>query len=594
MDVVTDGSMPDRAAPAHGASQTERPAWPGLTLEAVLYAALFVGAAFIRFFDLGRWPLMPEEARQALAAWRFLQGQPVGTTVPPLLFDGALAGFFAFGASDAVARLLPALLGTAVVLTPLALRRQLGHWGALAATFLLAFSPTMVYYSRTLAGLAPALAGVGALLWALDLAGRRQVVWAKVTGGAGLALCLTSSPWGYTFILAALLFAAAARLTQRRGRPWLGWATTVEALRPVLGDGRAWAALVAVALPMSTAFFLNAGGLQGAADLLGTWLGRLVPGSGGRAWAYPLGILAYYEVAALVLGAVGAGIALRKQALFGRFLVAWAAVAIVLASLSGARDGEAAAMAVMPLALLGGVAVGTWVARLKKAQWAWVGVGLAVFVSLLAFWWLNLTTYSVDYADMLQRDRLLVGTLVAAGPLLLAGAIALFYSWVGRAETRWAAGLLGLALAAALTLRSSVALNFAYARDPREPLVVAPSAVDLRDMVAFLESWSSRTALDQHALTIGVQRDLEPLVPWYLRDFRVGLVSAPGNEQGYDAYVLPAGDGTPPPAGYKSTRFVLQTSSDTPLGSARDGLAWWLVGTQGGPVQRKVVELWVK
>jgi len=587
--------MPERAELAHGAGRAEQPTWPGLTLEAVLYAALLMGAAFIRLFDLGRWPLLPSEARQALAAWHFLQGQPAGASVAPLLFDGALGGMFAFGASDAVVRLLPALLGTAVVLTPLALRRQLGHWGALAATFLLAFSPTLVYYSRTLAGLAPTLAGLAALLWALQLAGRRQVTRAKIVGGVGLAVSLISGPLTYTFLLAAGLFAGLAWLAKRRGQPWLGWAATEEALQPVLGDGRAWAAWAATVLPVSTAFFLNVGGLQGAVDQLGAWLARLAPGSAGRAWAYPLGILAYYEIGALLLGAVGAVIAWRRQALLGRFLVVWAVVAVALATLSGARDGEAVALAVLPLALLSGFAVSRLVARLERPQWAWVGVGLLALGSLLAFWWLNLTAYSVDYADGLQRDRLLVGVLAAVGSLFLVGAIAIFRSWVGHAETVWATSILGLALVGALTLRSSVALNFDHARDPREPLVVAPSAVNLRDMVGFLENWSARTALDQHALTIGVQRDLGPLVPWYLRDFAgLRLIGATDDASQFDALVLAAGDQAAPPAGYAGTRFVLQTASDAPLGSPRDALAWWLVGTQGGAVRQEALELWVK
>jgi len=586
--------MPDRTELAHGASQTDPPTWPKLTLEAVLYAALLAGAAFIRFFDLGRWPLLAGEAQQALAAWRFVQGQPTGAAGAPLLFDGAVAGFFAFGASDAVARLVPAFLGTALVLIPLVLRRQLGHWGALAATFFLAFSPTLVYYSRTLTGLAPTLAGVAALLWALDLAGRRQVTRAQQVGGAGLALSLTSSPWGYTFLLAALIFAGLARLAKRRGRAWLGWAATEEALRPVLSDGRAWAALGVAMLPLSTALFLNTSGLQGVADLLAAWLARLVPGGAGHAWAYPVGMLVFYEIGALVLGVAGAVVAFRRQALFGRFLATWTVVAIALATLSGARDGEAVGMAVMPLALLSGLAVSSWVAGLEKPRWAWVGVGLAAFVSLLAFWWLNLTAYAVDYADALQRSRVLVGLLAAAGPLVLAGTVALFRTWVGRRETAWTVGLVGLALAGALTLRSSVALNLAHARDAREPLVASPSAAGLRDMVAFLENWSARTALDQHALTIGVQEDLGPLVPWYLRDFQVGLIGASHGTPGFDALVVAADGSTSPPAGYMGTRFLLETSSDAPLGSARDGLAWWLVGTQGGPVQRRTMELWVK
>ncbi len=587
--------MPERAQPVAEAGRAESPIWPGLTLESVLYAALFAGAAFVRFYALGRWPLLDEEARQALAVWRFLQGQGAGASVAPLLFDGTLLGFFAFGASDAVARLLPALLGTALVALPLALRRQLGCWGALAAAFILAFSPTLVYYSRTLAGPVPALAGIAAVLWALELAGRRRWTAAKAVGGVGLAIALTSSPWAYTFLLAAGIFWGLGRLASRYGRPWAGWAAIKEVLRPVVSDRRAWALLGVLVLPLSTALLLHIGGLQGAVDLFNAWLARLVPGSGGRDWLYPLGILAYYEGGVLLLGLAGMAIAFRRNDPSARFLAAWAILALVLATLSGARDAAPVAMVVLPLALLSGSAVKAIVGRLRPPQWSWVAIGISVFISLLGFWWLQLAALGGSYRDPLEGDALLVAILAAATPVILAGAVAIFRSWAGHVETEWAAGLVGLTLVASLLLRSGIALNFAQARDAREPLVVAPSSVDLNDMVSFLEEWSVRKTLDQHTLTIGVQQDLAPLVAWYLRDFGNARLILPGAETaGYGALVLSAGQQPAVGEGYASQRYRLRTSSDAPLGSGRAALSWWLLGAGGGTAQPEQIELWVK
>ncbi len=581
------------------AGQQQEAVWPRLTLETLLYSALIVGAAFIRFYDLGRWPLLTEEARQALAAWRFLQGQGMSESVAPLLFDGALAGFFAFGASDAVARLLPAALGTALVLVPLALRRHLGRWGGLAAAFVLAFSPTLVYYSRTLAGPVPALAGLAAVLWALELAALRHPGPAKVAGGIGLGVALLSCPWSYTFLLAGALYFGLGRLAHRYARPWPGWVASEDALRPVLSDGRAWAVLGILAVPACTALFLHIGGVQGAIDLLAIWLGRLVPGGVGHDWLYSVGILAYYEVGVLALGLAGLWVALRKPSAWGGFLGAWAVLAIGLATLSGARDGEPVAMAILPLSMLSGLAVSAIVSRLERAQWAWVGIGLLVFSALLGFWWLNLTAYSVvdaaHYADSLQRDPRLLQFIVVSTPFVLAGAIAVFRSWVGRAETGWALCIVGLALVGGLLLRSSVALSFTNARDPREPLVAAPTSVDVRDMVAFLEGWSSRVALDQHALSIGVQDDLGPLIPWYLRDFAtLQRLHAPDPSGRYGALVFRAGQGPAVPEGYVGQRYRLRSTSGAPLGSDRAAMAWWLVGTGGGTIQPEMIELWVK
>ena len=55
-----------------------------------------------------------------------------------------------FTATDYTARISPAIFGMAVAAMPLALRRWLGPVGTIAAVAFIAFSPTVVYYSRFL------------------------------------------------------------------------------------------------------------------------------------------------------------------------------------------------------------------------------------------------------------------------------------------------------------------------------------------------------------------------------------------------------------------------------------------------------------
>src|SRR5262249_46059640 len=68
----------------------------------------------------------------------------------------ALQSILAHGVSgnpwinDATARFLPALFGIGIAALPLGLRRELGRAGALVAAFLLAISPSFVYFSRFL------------------------------------------------------------------------------------------------------------------------------------------------------------------------------------------------------------------------------------------------------------------------------------------------------------------------------------------------------------------------------------------------------------------------------------------------------------
>ena len=134
-----------------GGRRTRGPSGP--TVEMGLYLLLLVVAAALRLYALGARPLEAEEAQQAMAAWRFYQGQFQSLEgYSPLLFYGDLLTFLLFGASDFWARLVPALFGIALVGLPYFLRCWLGRAGALAAAALLAFSPSALFFSQSLEG----------------------------------------------------------------------------------------------------------------------------------------------------------------------------------------------------------------------------------------------------------------------------------------------------------------------------------------------------------------------------------------------------------------------------------------------------------
>ncbi len=578
------------------AGQGRAPDWPALTLESLICAVLLGSAAFIRFYALGRWPLLESEAGQALAAWRFLHGGAPSPAAVPLLFDSALLGFFLFGAGDAAARLLPAILGTALVLLPLGLRRRLGTWGALAATLMLAFSPTLVFYSRTLAGAVPGLAGLGAILLAIEYAGRGRDRMARVLGMGGLAVALTSTPWAYSALLAGLVLYGLGVVARRRGDRWADWSALTARTASLLGERKLWLGVGLVVVLLSTALLMRLGGLQATADLLAVWAARLLPGSGGRAFGYPLAILLFYETGTLALGVAGVIIGLRRRSLWAAFLGLWGGLVLVQATLSGAQDGELVAQAVVPLALLGGVAVEDLVERLRPAQPVWVGGSLAVLSVLVGFWWLQLASFFNPEAVALLGSYLqAVWFLCLATPVVIAAAGAVLWRWVGRSETLWAVALLGLGLAGCLLVRNSISLNHVFARDPREPLVVSPTSVDVRDMVAFLETWSVRTALDQHALSIAVGPDLEPLVPWYLRDFgALRLSAAPQDMAAADALVTAGVVEGSSTVGYASTTYRLRNVCDAPLADAYSAFGWWLLRVGGGAVRPETCRLWVR
>ncbi|MEA1959014.1 MAG: TIGR03663 family protein [Chloroflexota bacterium] len=122
-----------------------------LNREAAVYSCLVLAAFIMRMWDLGARAVHYDEGIHLGCSRNGLD--PSGWCIEawthgPFQFIGTAASFAVFGESEVSARLLPAIFGTAIVVLPYFLRRQLGRWGALAVAVLLAFSPLFMYYSR--------------------------------------------------------------------------------------------------------------------------------------------------------------------------------------------------------------------------------------------------------------------------------------------------------------------------------------------------------------------------------------------------------------------------------------------------------------
>ena len=136
---------------------SDRPS-PGITLriesipwEPIVYGLLLIVAASMRLWDLGSGAYHHDEGLHSYYSWQLFQGN--GFTHNPLLhgpflFHLTAGGLFLFGDNLVAPRVFPALFGAALVVMPLFLRGYLGRWGALAVAVMLAFSPSIFYFSR--------------------------------------------------------------------------------------------------------------------------------------------------------------------------------------------------------------------------------------------------------------------------------------------------------------------------------------------------------------------------------------------------------------------------------------------------------------
>jgi len=118
-----------------------------LNVESWAWVCVVAIGLALRLLLLDRLPLSEDEARFAFPAWQGFQGLLDGSLVDvgaPLLSNALALLFWLFNASDVTARLLPALAGASLPLTPLILRSTIGWRAALIAGVLLAVTPSAV------------------------------------------------------------------------------------------------------------------------------------------------------------------------------------------------------------------------------------------------------------------------------------------------------------------------------------------------------------------------------------------------------------------------------------------------------------------
>jgi len=118
--------------------------------EWALYFVIFTAAVVLRFWALGDRALHHDESIHAQWSWSLLQGAYHHSPIfhGPLYYHAEALVFLIFGANDYTARVSAALFGSALVALPLLFRRRLTPVGTAAAMAFIAFSPTIVYYSR--------------------------------------------------------------------------------------------------------------------------------------------------------------------------------------------------------------------------------------------------------------------------------------------------------------------------------------------------------------------------------------------------------------------------------------------------------------
>ncbi len=206
-------------------SWLDRPILKGvpITREQGLYLLLLLLCLVSRLVMLGYRVQSHDESLHCKFSWDLYAGlgfQHNPMMHGPLDFHLVALTFFLFGDSDFTARLPIALMGTVLVAFPYFLRRWLGRWGALAASFLLLISPSITYYSRYIRHDIPTALWATLTFWAIFRyleEGRDRHLYILA---AALSLMFATKEVAFIYTAIFGLFLVGLLVVQALSRPW--------------------------------------------------------------------------------------------------------------------------------------------------------------------------------------------------------------------------------------------------------------------------------------------------------------------------------------------------------------------------------------
>lgn len=179
--------------------------------EKIGFICVLLLALFTRFYILGARVMSHDESLHTKYSWQLYAGQGY-THNPmmhgPLLFHLSALAYFLLGVNDFTSRVMPALAGVALVLTPWLFRRWLKPGGALAGAVMLLLSPAISYYSRYIRHDVYSMLAAVLVLWTiLQYLDRRESRWLYGLAAAFSLLYTTKeTAYIYTAIFGVILF----------------------------------------------------------------------------------------------------------------------------------------------------------------------------------------------------------------------------------------------------------------------------------------------------------------------------------------------------------------------------------------------------
>ncbi|MCL4530929.1 MAG: hypothetical protein M1282_16160 [Chloroflexi bacterium] len=544
--------------------------------ESILYSLAFILALTVRFIKLGAMPLTDVEAHWALQALGIAQGAhpALGSQPAYVLLTSIL--FFAYGGgTNFLARLIPALTGSALALVPYLFRERLKPRPSLILAFFLALDPGLVALSRQ-AG-SPILALTFVFL-AWGFWDHRHSRWAGVF--AGMALLSGSSLWegllglGLTWLI-------------RQGMEHGSQMESAE--RPVRSEW--WNALwfgLGTIIVVGTLFFLAPNGLSAWLSSLPEYL---------RGWIQPSGVssgmmlfsLVAYQPLAVILGLIALARGWIYRSPRAVRLSLWMLVALLVVLFYPARQVSDLAWMLIPLWSLAALELARNLRVFPEERREVLGV-VAMCVLILVFMWL-------DFISLLQTFN--AADQAALRSWLLFGAFFLLVISILLVAVGWSissaklGAVWGLVVAVGIysfsAMTGAAGLRVSPTAEMWNPGSTVPQANLLLKTVSQMSDWSDKNIDSQTVMIDGIN---SPALQWLLREHKLDVVDAL-DASASPPIVVTANQNNPKlAAGYRGQSFVWR---QTPLWNQAQLIDWmnWLAYRRM-PQNSETIIVWVR
>lgn len=414
--------------------------------EGWLYLLAFAIAFTLRFAQLGDMPLSDAEAAPALQALRISQSAATELAPHPLYILSTSVLFLLFGGgTNTLARIIPALVGSLLVLAPLLFDNRIKPRPSLLLAFFIALDPGLVAISRQAAS--PILAIVFTVL-TVGFINKSRFTWAAVT--AAFALLSGPSLWlGLLGIgIAYSIYQLAHTVIKKTADHSEESDVPTTNLRASLFTPANGLTLVFTFLLAGTLFFIVPGGLGAAFSSIPAFVNSWFDLSETTSSMVLISLLVYQPFALLL-----ALIALIRGWVKGlrriMFLSIWLLVALLLVIFLPARQIADLAWVLIPLNALASLELVRHLHVFPEERREVAGVTfLTVFIWLFA--WLGMAGINWFPTDS-SEFRLRIGILIGAVFLLVLSLLLVAAGWsirVARIGGVWGMavglGLLGL------------------------------------------------------------------------------------------------------------------------------------------------------